>query len=113
GKLVPGKEGGAVWLRALLEAVRAKPDAQWATLASEDGAFAVSVPLPDIADNAVVLYREGSAPLAEKKGGPVRFFVVDAKKCGSGSGVDACANVKRLGTIRLTREREPEVGHKH
>jgi hypothetical protein len=35
------------------------------------------------------------------------------KSCGDASGVDACANVKRLSRIKLTREREPDVGHSH
>ena len=45
--------------------------------------------------------------------GPLRFYVVDAKACGADSGVDACANVKRLGRIRLTLSRASDVGHDH
>ncbi len=110
--LVPGKTGGAVRLRALLDAVAPTASAAYASLCSEDGAFEISVRLSAIADNAVVAYRLGDAPLPEKQGGPARFYVVDAAACGEGE-VDACANVKRLGTIRLTRERAPDVGHLH
>jgi len=112
GSLIPGKEGGGVRLSSLLAAVKPRADARYATLASEDGAFAVSVPLAAVAENALLAYREGDAPLSVKKGGPVRFYLIDVAGCGTGE-VDACANVKRLGTIRLTREREPDVGHKH
>lgn len=111
--LIPGKDGGAVRLRALLDAAGATPAAAFATLASSDGKFAVSVPLAAIADNAVIAYRLGSDPLPASKGGPARFYVIDVKACGTGAGVDACANVKGLGTIRLTKEREPEIGHSH
>ena len=113
GALLPGKEGGAVRLAAVLAAAGAKPTARFATLVADDGKFAVSVPLDAVRDNAVIAYRLGDAPLPEKKGGPVRFYVLDVTTCGTGSGVDACANVKRLGRIRLTAEREPDVGHEH
>ena len=113
GSLVPGKQGGAVWLDAVLEAAGAKPDARFATLVADDGAFAVSVPLDAVRTNAIVAYRLGDGPLPEKQGGPARFYVVDAKACGDDSGVDACANVKRLGRIRLTAAREADVGHEH
>jgi len=113
GSMVPGKQGGAVRLRALLEAAGAKPSAQFATLEGDGGKFAVSVPLAAVADNAVVAYRLGDAALPDKQGGPARFYILDVKSCGDASGVDACANVKRLSRIKLTREREPDVGHWH
>lgn len=111
--LVPGKQGGAVWLDAVLAAAGAKATARFATLVADDGKFAVSVPLDAVRTNAVVAYRLGDGPLPDKQGGPARFYVVDAKACGDESGVDACANVKRLGRIRLTAVREPDVGHEH
>ena len=113
GALVPGKQGGAVWLDAVLAAAGTKGAAKFATLVADGGSFAVSVPLDAVRTNAVVAYRLGDAALPEKQGGPVRFYVVDAKACGDDSGVDACANVKRLGRIRLTATREPDVGHEH
>ncbi len=113
GVLIPGKPGGAVWLDAVLAAAGAKPGARFATLVADDGAFAVSVPLDAVRTNAIVVYRLSDAPLPDKQGGPIRFYVVDAKACGADSGVDACANVKRLGRIRLTAARETDIGHDH
>lgn len=113
GTLIAGKQGGAVWLDAVLAAAGAKASARFATLVADDGKFAVSVPLDALRTNAIVAYRLGDASLPEKQGGPIRFYVVDAKACGADSGVDACANVKRLGRIRLTAAREPDVGHDH
>jgi DMSO/TMAO reductase YedYZ molybdopterin-dependent catalytic subunit len=101
----PGKAGGGVRLRALLERVGVKPGAAWATLASADGTFAISVPLPELGEQALLAYRLGEGPLPEGKGGPVRLVIR------AGASVDACAAVKGLGLIRLTRVREPDVGH--
>ncbi|HVO29751.1 MAG TPA: molybdopterin-dependent oxidoreductase [bacterium] len=109
---IPGRDGTAVPLRALLEAAGASPEARYATIASDNGDFALSLPLADIADNALVAYRLGDGPLPDAKGGPARFYVIDFGACGTGE-VDACANVKRLGLIRLTAAREHDVGHHH
>ena len=113
GALIPGKNGGAVWLDAVLDAAGTKPSARFATLVADGGTFAVSVSLEAVRANAIVAYRLGDGPLPDAQGGPIRFYVVDAKACGADSGVDACANVKRLGRIRLSAAREPDIGHDH
>lgn len=110
GKVLAGKDGVGVRLRELLDRARPKPEARWATLASADGTFAIAVPLADVADNALVAFAPAAGP--PLKGGPLRFYVIDAKACRSGQ-VDACANVKGLGRITLTAERAPDVGHSH
>ena len=97
--LVPGREGGAVALRSLLEVVAVDASATHLTLESTDGRFAASTPLAEVAD-AVLSYRLGDEPLPKKHGGPIRFFIPEVEACASGP-VDACANVKFLGTIRL------------
>jgi DMSO/TMAO reductase YedYZ molybdopterin-dependent catalytic subunit len=111
GALIPGREGGAVRLASILDAVGRTAAAQWATLESSDGKFSISVPL-HLLGAAVVAYRFGDGALPEKKGGPARFYVPDVEKCGT-PGVDACANVKGLGTIRLTAEKDPAANHAH
>ncbi len=108
GARVKGKEGGAVDLAAVFDKVGVDAGAAYATLASSDGSFAVSVPLAALRDNALVAYRLGDVPLPRDKGGPVRLYVLRPRE-----GADGCANVKDLGTIRLTRAREPDVGHTH
>ena len=99
--LVPGRRGGGVRLDAILAAVRADPAATHVTLSSTDGTFSASVPLEAVRD-AVVVYRLGGEPLPESLGGPLRFLIPAVDKCAVG-GVDACANVKFLGSIRLSR----------
>jgi DMSO/TMAO reductase YedYZ molybdopterin-dependent catalytic subunit len=112
GALVPGRRGTGVRLSAVLAAAGARPSARWATLSSSDGAFAISVPLQPLLDRGVLLYRLGGEPLPRAQGGPVRMLVADADACGGGE-IDACAAVKDLGAVRLTAEREPDVGHVH
>ncbi|MFP6663185.1 MAG: molybdopterin-dependent oxidoreductase [Deltaproteobacteria bacterium] len=98
--LVPGRSGGAVELAAILTAVGVSDEATHITLASTDGDFAASVPLTAVA-SAIVVYRDGVSALPVSAGGPVRFFIPEVGDCHSGP-VDACVNVKFLGTIRLT-----------
>jgi hypothetical protein len=120
-RLIPGREGGAVRLASILGAVGCNPAATHVTLTSTDGRFSASVPLEAVRD-AVVAYRLGDAPLPERLGGPLRFFIPNVEQCAIG-GIDACANVKFLGSIELTRdpgldtrptsEREHALLHEH
>ena len=98
--VVPGREGGAVALSAVLEAIGVANDATHISVIASDGSFAASVPLDAVRD-AVLLYRLGDAELPASKGGPVRFLIPDAAKCRSAE-VDTCANVKFVGTLRLS-----------
>lgn len=101
--IVPGRNGGAVELRSILDEAGVRDAATHVTLTSSDGAFRASVPLAAV-DAAVVAYREGDAPLPESRGGPFRFFVPESAACASGE-IDRCANVKFLASIRLTAGR--------
>jgi len=110
--LVPGRDGSAVWLRDVLAQAGLKPSARFATLASGDGKFAISVPLQPLLDRAVLVYRKDGAPLPVSKGGPVRVLLTGKVEC-QARDIDACAMVKGLGRIRVTAEKEPDVGHVH
>lgn len=102
-ELVPGREGGAVEPRSILDEAGVGDAATHVTLTSSDGAFQASVPLAAVAA-AVVAYRDGDAPLPEARGGPFRFFVPESAACASAE-IDQCANVKFLASIRLTAGR--------
>ena len=110
--VVPGREGAAVWLRDVLAQAGVKTTARFATLASDDGKFAISIPLQPLLDRAVLVYRKGDAPLPAAKGGPVRLLLTGKVEC-EAPDIDACAMVKGLGRIRVTAEREADVGHAH
>ena len=110
--VVPGRDGSAVWLRDVLAQSGLRPSARFATLASGDGKFAISVPLQPLLDRAMLVYRKGDAPLPASKGGPVRLLLTGKVEC-EAPDIDACAMVKGLGRIRVTAEREPDVGHVH
>lgn len=101
GTLIPGRQGGGVWLRALLDAIDVGERAIYLTLHATDGQFSASVPLDAVRDHAVVLYRLGDEPLPVTQGGPIRFLITNVEACGIGE-VDACANVKFLGVLELT-----------
>lgn len=98
--LIPGREGGGVHLAAILAAAGVRPGSTHITLSATDGRFSASVPLAAVSD-AVVVYRIGDEPLPTSKGGPLRFLIPNIEQCAIG-GVDACANVKYLGTMRVT-----------
>ena len=112
--IVPKRQGTAVWLRSLLAAAGLKSSARFATLASGDGTFAICVPLKPLLDRGVLLYAVDGAPLPEGKGGPVRVLLTGEVPCeGVAEQLDACAMVKGLARVRVTAEREPDVGHEH
>ena len=102
GQFVPGRNGGGVRLRSLLDQVSPADSAHYITLESSDGKFSASLPITAVHD-AIVAYRLGDAPLPTKKGGPFRFFIPDVEECEIGE-VDACANVKFLGRLCLSHE---------
>jgi len=97
--LVPGREGGAVAFRSLLEAVGVAAGAERVTLESADGKFSQQAPLNALR-SALLVYRLGDQPLPPDKGGPVRFLIPNLEECNVG-GVDRCTNVKALARIRI------------
>jgi len=102
GTLIPGREGGAVRLRTLLDEAGVQDRATHVTLHATDGDYSASVPLEAVIDRALIVYRIGDAPLTEAQGGPMRFLITDVDACGV-SEVDACANVKFLRTVQLSQ----------
>lgn len=95
--LVPGRAGRAVRLSALLDRVNSPAAASSATrflnVASQDPAFAVSLPLYEVAD-AIVVYSLDGAPLPEKKGGPFRLLVPGHQ--------DECVHVKQVASLEIS-----------
>ncbi len=102
GQFIPGRDGGGVRLRSLLDRVGPKDRVHYVTLESSDGTFSASLPLAAVRD-AIVAYRLGDRPLPATKGGPFRFFLPNVEECAAGE-VDACANVKCLGRLHLSRK---------
>lgn len=92
--LVPGKAGRAVRLSAVLAKAGARPDARFLHVASSDPAFAVSLPLAEVADRALVVFELDGAPLPAAKGGPFRLLVPGHP--------DECVNVKQLARLELS-----------
>lgn len=101
--LIPGRVGGAVTLQSILARLQPDQELNYLTVESTDGGFAASVPL-DALRQAIIAYRIGNNPLPRDKGGPLRFLIPNDDGCATG-GADACANVKFVGTLRLTKGR--------
>ncbi len=97
--LVPGRRGGAVRFRALLDAAGVSEHASRVTLESSDGKFSQQAPL-DALESAVLVYRLADGPLPVDLGGPVRFLIPSVEDCNV-PGVDRCTNVKALGRVHI------------
>ncbi len=112
----PGKKGQAVDLRALLTLALPLPAANYLTLHADRDDFHVSIPLEEIRDRGMVVYRLGDSSLSLDQGGPIRFLIRDPASCHSAE-LDDCANVKYLSRIELTvkrgRDNRPEDDAAH
>lgn len=115
GELIPGRVGRAVRLRSILDRVQPSEELDHLTVESTDAGFAASVPLEELR-RAVIAYGLGNQPLPKEHGGPLRFLIPNDEGCATG-GADACANVKFVGTLRLTkgpgRDTRPATPRQH
>ncbi len=103
-KFDPKRRGQAVKLAGLLERVGVRPEAVYITLHSTADDFHASIPLSAVRDRAVLIYALDGAPLPEKAGGPLRFFIPDHAACRTHE-IDDCANVKFVDRIELSATR--------
>jgi len=97
------RRGAAVTLKGLLAAVGPLADAKYLTLHASRDDFHASIPLSEVIERAVLIYRLDGAPLPVEAGGPVRFFIPDFQACHSAD-IDECANVKFIDCMELSRE---------
>jgi DMSO/TMAO reductase YedYZ molybdopterin-dependent catalytic subunit len=115
-RIVPGRKGDAVTFAGILQLVGPKMTAKYLGLHSSTDDFHASIPLADVADKALVIYRLNGQPLPAKAGGPVRFFIPDFAACHTHE-IDECANVKFVDRIELTAEKgfdnRPHDGASH
>jgi len=107
----PTRRGDGVALDALLRMAGPTADANYMTLHAGRDDFHVSVPLPPLRAEGIVVYRVGEGPLGVKEGGPIRLLIRDPTACKTGE-LDDCANVKYLDRIEVTivrgRDTRPE-----
>jgi hypothetical protein len=99
-----GRKGRAIDLRALLRLARPTPGAAFLTLHAARDDFHVSVPLDEVRDRGMIVYRLEDGPLGPDQGGPIRFLIRDPASCHSAE-LDDCANVKFLSRIELSEAR--------
>ncbi|MGZ3406125.1 MAG: molybdopterin-dependent oxidoreductase [Polyangia bacterium] len=97
--LLAGREIAAVRLTTLLALAGACSGAQSIVCETEDGAYVTTLPI-EAAQQCVILYRVGEAPLPRGLGGP--FRLVTAGRLGNG-------DVKALGSIYVSERRFVDV----
>jgi len=103
-RIDPKRKGDAVRLSSLLELVKPSAAVRYLTLHASTDDFHASIPLADVRDKAILIYRLDGQSLPTSAGGPVRFFIPDFAACHT-SEIDECANVKFVDRIELTSER--------
>ena len=103
-RLIPSGKAAPLSSKACWRLAVIKPTAKYLTLHASKDDFHASIPLSEVRDKAIVIYRLGDDPLPEKAGGPVRFFIPDFAACHTDE-IDECANVKFVDRIELTIER--------
>jgi len=89
--------GKGVRLRRLLDLAGLVYGTRYLTIESLDGGFSASLPIAEVARTAIIVYERDGKPLSIEQGGPARFVVPYYP--------DACASVKALGRIVVSRER--------
>lgn len=99
--LAEGREGTAVTLQGLLELAQPNATAAYLGLHASRDDFHASIPLAPVLTRGLVIYARHGEPLAEKAGGPVRFFIPNYAACHTAE-IDECANVKFVDRIELT-----------
>ncbi len=115
-RIDPQRQGDAVTLNGVLQLVGVKPAARYLGLHAARDDFHASVPLEPIRDRAFFIYRVAGQALADKQGGPIRFYIPDFAECHTDE-VDECANVKFVDHVEFTAERgfdnRPEDDQEH
>ena len=87
---VPGKEGRAVRLGALLERAGVAAEAAHIAVTARAGGFGTSLPVAQ-AGEALLVYSLHGRPLPAAQGGPFRLLIP--------GGDDGCANIKDVGRL--------------
>lgn len=112
----PARKGDAVRLDALLKLAGAKPEGNYLTLHASLDDFHASIPLAEVRERGLLIYRLEGEPLPRKAGGPIRFLIPDHAACHTAE-IDDCANVKFVDRIEITRGRgqdnRPQDEHDH
>lgn len=93
--LVPGQDGEAVRVGALLLKAEPKAEADHVTVHSTDMVFAATTTLAEIRERGLIMDSVHGRPLPEEKGGPFRLLIP-----GSSS---PCGNVKWVGRLEVRR----------
>ncbi len=92
--------GEAVPAGAVVALAKPTAEAAWCSVISADGEYSASIPISDLAGDGWLAFRLGDGELPGAAGGPVRLTVAQGKTL--------CWNVKNVGELRFTAEKEPD-----
>lgn len=95
--LVPGYKGFALKGSDVIAKGRPKNIADFVTIHSTDGLFVASVPIAELREKGLFLYKLEGKPLPRELGGPVRLLIPGS--------TNPCANVKFVGRLEIRRGR--------
>ncbi len=98
--VIEGAVGGAVRLAEVVEAVEPSPDAGYCSAISRSGDYSASIPIEEIVAGGWLATSLGGTALPAERGGPFRLTVAE--------GTTLCWNVKDVGELRFTVDREPD-----
>lgn len=100
GSVAKGAFGKAVPLASVVERARPKPGVHYCTVISSDGSYRASIPLDELTNDGWLAFGSGEDPLPDERGGPFRLSVA--------RGRTLCWNVKHVGELRFTAEKEAD-----
>jgi 2-dehydropantoate 2-reductase len=95
--VMPGHKGFALKASVLIAKGRPKNIADFVTIHSTDGSFDASVPIAELREKGLFLYKLDGKPLPRELGGPVRLLIPGS--------TNPCANVKFVGRLEIRRGR--------
>jgi len=91
----PQYKGVAVKANAVIAKARPKNIADFVTVHSTDMLFVASVPMAELREKGLLLYKLDGKPLPRELGGPVRLLIPGS--------TNPCANVKFVGRLEIRR----------
>jgi DMSO/TMAO reductase YedYZ molybdopterin-dependent catalytic subunit len=99
-EVAAGAVGRAVPLREIVRLAAPHKGAAFCTVVSRDGAYCASIPIDELRRGGWLAFAVGDEPLPVANGGPLRLTVA--------AGTTLCWNVKDVGELRFTAEKEPD-----
>lgn len=100
GEVAEGAVGAAVPVASILDRSNIDDAAGYCSVVSRDHRYSASIPIDDLRTGGWLAFALDGEPLPDEQGGPLRLTVAQ--------GGTLCWNVKDVGELRFTADREPD-----